>query len=535
MRPDDPRDFDEGYANTWLTYTLGLTNDNLIVQDWSKGPSGTSENPNLMKTAYYASLTQYLKGHLAESWELPDPLTEVWHIRKGVHFALNPNSAASKQVGGREVTSEDVKVSLKRIYDDCAGSWIYGSPIHPVDWQTPDKYTLIIKFNQWDSYSIVRTAFITYIVPPELVKDSAGKETQKMRDWHNSVGTGPYMLTDYVVGNAITFKKNPNYWEMDPNHPANRLPYAEEFKILLIPDRSTQLAALRSGKVDQLLGRTFEERTSLRQTSPQLLERQVHGAGSEWYLPCNVAPYNNIKVRQALSMAINRDTIANDFYHGAALYLAWPVLPENPEYIPLNQLPQDIKDILSYNPTKAKQLLAEAGYPNGFKMQLEAINTPPVPDLAALCQSMWQQVGLDVTLKIDEPAVFNSTLYGHKYTWPMYATWQGQFLEGNLDVSRTGYPNNHTLVSDPEYDKMANDLVGESSRDPTIRNQKAKDLVLYMLRTSYTIPLPTGNLFVFWQPWLKQYSGEVAMGYCHWWKPMAYAWVDQQLKKSLGK
>ena len=510
----DPRDFDEAFANSWGCWTLGLTNDPLVTVDWEVGPSGTGE-ADIMKDCYYPSFSEYIKPHLCESFEFPDPGTHIYHIRKGIHFQNKPPA------NGREMTAEDVMYSVKRLYE-MPGSWVYQAHA-PISYETPDKYTLILKFDGYNTYDIMRAASITYTVPREVVELENG---EGLRNWENACGTGPYMLTDYVIGNSLSFDRNPDYWEFDPFYPENRLPYSDYFKILIIPDMSTQLASLRTGKIDMLWPVNWEQRESLSSDNPELEQRSVNGAGSMWYLPCNVAPYDDINVRYALSMAIDRDMLINDFYHGEALKLAWVVLPENPEFTPYNDLPQNIQDILEYNPDEAKRLLAEAGYPNGFKMKLTIY--PADSDLASLCEAMWEQIGLDVELNVVEPAVFSSTLYAHEYTSPIYGTWLGQYIEGNLDYCKSEMPNNHTLVSNPEYDAMADKLL--TTPDPDERLQLATETNLYCLEKSYSIPLPSGARYVMWQPWLKRYSGECGMGYCHYWKPLAYSWVDQDLK-----
>jgi peptide/nickel transport system substrate-binding protein len=517
----DPRDFDEGFVNTWSAWTLGMTNDPLVTVDWTKGPSGTGE-ADIMKDLYYPSFTQWIKPHLVESYEMPTPGTWIYHLRKGVRFQ---NKAP---VSGREFTSADAAYSIDRMYKK-PGSWIYNAH-PPVSIETPDKYTLILKYDKYDSYDFIRSVSITYMVAKEVVETNNG---EGLRNWKNAVGTGPYVLTDYVTGNSLTMKRNPTYWEMDPFIPGNQLPYVETFKILIIPDYSTSLAALRTGKTDVQGGISWEQRQSLVQTNKDLKQRAITGAAMNVYLPNNVAPYSDKRVRDALSMAVNRDLIINDFFHGEAERLAWVVLPSNPEFTPFDKLPQNVKDILTYNPDKAKQLLKDAGVPAGFKMKL-TFNTaasPIVQDMTALLKGMWEKIGLEVTLDPKENPVFVSTLYAHKYTEPLWGGWLGQYIEGNLDVARTGMPNNHTLVSSAEYDKKAEEILG--TVDPAKRLELAKSLNLYMLEQNWMITLPSPAQWVMWQPWLKRYSGEVGMGYCHVFKQYVYAWIDRELKTQM--
>ena len=86
-----------------------------------------------------------------------------------------------------------------------------------------------------------------FIYPPEVIEEHGDAQ-----DWRNLVGTGPYMLTDWVKDSSVTYTKNPNYWGYDEKFPENRLPYLDEVKSLIIPDSSTLLAALRTGKIARM-------------------------------------------------------------------------------------------------------------------------------------------------------------------------------------------------------------------------------------------------------------------------------------------
>ena len=85
------------------------------------------------------------------------------------------------------------------------------------------------------------------IYPPEVIKEHGD-----VTDWRNLVGTGPFMLTDWTEGSSITWDKNPDYWGYDEKYPENRLPYVDRLRALTMPEPATQLAALRTGRVDYL-------------------------------------------------------------------------------------------------------------------------------------------------------------------------------------------------------------------------------------------------------------------------------------------
>ncbi len=89
--------------------------------------------------------------------------------------------------------------------------------------------------------------YLLFMYPPEVIEQYGDA-----KDWRNLVGTGPFMLTDYVEGSSITFIKNPDYWGFDEKYPENRLPYVDEVRALILNEQATRLAALRSGKIDYL-------------------------------------------------------------------------------------------------------------------------------------------------------------------------------------------------------------------------------------------------------------------------------------------
>jgi peptide/nickel transport system substrate-binding protein len=204
------------------------------------------------KSQYY--LLEYEEGLLAESWEQPDLKTVVFHIRKGIKFQDKP------PVNGRELTAYDVEYHYHRYLGLGSGftkpSPYFGGAFYFAGIQSvtaTDKYTLVFKWNQpslvWIEY-IVDPAFYNYMAAPREVIEKYGSA----QDWKNAVGTSAWILSDYVSGSSLTYTKNPNYWGYDERHPQNRLPYADQFKALIIPDTATALAALRTGKIDYIPG-----------------------------------------------------------------------------------------------------------------------------------------------------------------------------------------------------------------------------------------------------------------------------------------
>ncbi len=220
------------------------------------------------------------------------------------------------------------------------------------------------------------------------------------------MGTGPFMIYDYARSRSITYARNPNYWGYDERYPKNKLPYVDNVKVLIIPDDATALAALRSGKIDYIEGQKWQTGPALKQTNPELVQSSLLGSASTGgiQIRCDKAPFTDIRVRTALQMAIDLDTIAKTFYGGTTEGIPYgligPLLPDY--YTPYTQWPKEVLAGFTYNPEGAKKLLAEAGYPKGFKTNVTAPTNADL-DLAQIVKSYFSNIGVEMEIKTMEP------------------------------------------------------------------------------------------------------------------------------------
>ena len=137
----------------------------------------------------------------------------------------------------------------------------------------------------------------------------AVKQWGNLNDWHHAIGTGPFILTDFVSGSSATLVKNPNYWGYDERYPQNQLPYVDTLKFLIIPDNATALAAMRTGKIDVMDGMSLQDAQSMKKTNPEILQIPIPGTDATSIDPRNdKAPFNDIRVREAMQMAIDLPT-----------------------------------------------------------------------------------------------------------------------------------------------------------------------------------------------------------------------------------
>ena len=184
-----------------------------------------------------------------------------------------------------------------------------------------------------------------------------------VQDWRNAVGTGPFILLDFVPGSSLTFKKNPNYWGTDPVGPGkgNPLPYVDTYKQLVIPDLSTRLAGLRTAKIDFMSDIVLDDADSLIKANPDM-KYVTYLSNNPWVIGMrrdkSDNPLSSVKVRQALMLATDFNAFKNDLFKGQGDIDVYPVNKQVASlYQPLSEMPQAVQDLFKYNPDKAKQLL----------------------------------------------------------------------------------------------------------------------------------------------------------------------------------
>ena len=309
-----------------------------------------------------------MTGQLAESWSQPDPLTIIVNVRQGVHWHDKP------PMNGRELTAQDIEYNYHRLMGLGSGftePTQFTQALKSLSFESitaTDESTVVFKLKQphLNGLAAIIDDWIAFIYPPEVIKQY-GDAT----DWKNLVGTGPFMLTDVVEGSSKTFIKNPDYWGTDEKYPENRLPYVDEIRGLLMPEAATYLAALRSGKLDYVglgLGNigSIDQAESLERTNPEIELRPVYTVTlAASGLNANNPPFDDIRVRQAMQMAINLEEINQAYFKGYADTTPHGLIGDGGigYHIPFDQWPEQLKNVFGYDPEGAEALLDAAGYP----------------------------------------------------------------------------------------------------------------------------------------------------------------------------
>jgi peptide/nickel transport system substrate-binding protein len=372
--------------------------------------------------------------NLCTSYETPDEKTYVFHIVENATFS-----------DGTPLTSADVKFSLESYKDPAIGARSWAQTIDSVE--AVDDFT--IKVNLSQPYAPL-IGYLSWQYNPIISKDfyeaNAGDISQKV------MGSGPFLLQEFVPDQVIKFAKNPNYWQ-------SGLPYVDAMEWTILPDDQARVAALRGNEVqnadfiDHQPVESFEKDSNWKVYEVSTL---THGTT---YINCSTGPLADARVRQALSYAIDR----NEFLQGAALGFGQVTgyIPASDKTwsIPVSELPT-----YQTNVDKAKELLAEAGYGDGFDVTLR-VSSLYILDTsnAQILQQQLKPLGVNVKIEQLEWGnlldawvnsdfeMLNILLLGlpdpDGYCWGRY---------------HSTSPTNYNKISDPELDTLMDQARAET-------------------------------------------------------------------------
>lgn len=316
---------------------------------------------------------------LATSWKQLDDTTIQLKLREGVKFS-----------NGEDFDADSAKFSIEEMINAPNYKTFIGV-IAGAD--VVDKHTLNVKTKTPTGVGLLALAMGSYQFPKkyysEVGKDAFGQKP---------IGTGPYTLTDWVKDSQVTLEANPEYWGGPPN-----------IKTVIfknIPEGAARIAALEAGDVDLIVDVPLDAVERL-ESNPDLNVAKVPGLRT-YNLTLSTlpkltqSPLTDPKVRQALMYAVDADTIIDKIFAGRATRLAQQ--PLSPVYFGYNP---NLKP-LPYDPAKAKQLLAEAGYPNGFEVTFKYPAGRYVQDkeVSQAIAAQLAEVGVRTKQVVLEPGTF---------------------------------------------------------------------------------------------------------------------------------
>lgn len=413
--------------------------------------------PMIMRAAYETLVTLGDKGAditkveplLAESWEISeDGKTYTFHLRKGVKFHT-----------GNEMTAADVVFSYQRLgnlKDNPA--WLFSDHVASV--KALDDYTVQFELKEPNA------AFLAILVSPNFavvdskaVKEHGGSDaadadqTDKATDWldQNSAGTGPYILKEWKRGESVTLVRNENYWRA----PA---PF-ERIVIQEFPDDAARLQAIEAGDIDIARGldvdliKHFKESGRGQVIEGVTLDMAYLAMTTSAEVSKELA---DKRVRQAIQAAIDYDGIINDLMRGNAVQL--------PTIIPLGLLGTDATLAPKRDLEKARSLMKEAGYENGFTVKMvypadyKLVNAILAETLAVKLQADLAEIGIKLELEPRETTQWRSAYRGGELAITI-ADWTPDFLDPHGWAPAFGVPGaaaaKRVHYNNPEAGKLA--------------------------------------------------------------------------------
>lgn len=521
------RGLDDNFGSASDCHILHYVCDSLITGPWEKSPTGSNE------CSWFGnrSTVNCMGPRIAESWEFPDASTCIWYLRDDVYWQ------DKAPMNGRQFVADDVVFNIKRWFGE--GGRLASSAKWFVSIEAINDFTVkIVGDSKRSTIGVLFPTLSNYMhmLPPEVIQQYGD-----MTNWENVVGTGAFSLENYTVGSSSTLIRNPNYYMMDPLHPENRLPYIDKLVMLEMTDYSTRLAAFRTGQIDWAnLIKPDDGDAAIADFPTIKWNFDLDPTAQPIFMRTDTAPFNDVRVRRALRMAINQDAIVQGLYDGKAEGLCYPVA-NVPDYIggytPISEMPAEIKEIYTYNPTKAKQLLVDANLPDGFTTEI--LCTSAHEEILSLYIDYWAAINVKVTMNVKEASVWTSEMKSKKYNGMGIDTSSlgnpGEFVDYQILSDGSYHAENMSLVND-EY---INAQVKKIAAWDIYTNKAAQDVLiketnLYILGQVYSICPPIPKSYTLWWPWVKSYSGEFCVGHLQKYFFANNLWIDQTLKQSMG-
>ena len=451
---------------------------------------------------------------LAEKWTVSkDGTVYTFQLRKGVKFHNKP------PVNGREVTAADAKYSLERFMARSA----FKTRLEPVQSiEATDRHTLKITLKE--PYA----PFLNHLASPSFTAILAKEVEDKFKDFNQPdavIGTGPFVLKAYEKGVRLVFERNPDYY-------MKGMPYVDGVVIEITPDAATRVSLLRAGKVDfnHMWGwASPEEGKSLQKTNPELtiVPTQVIAQGMI-YFRTDQPPFNDVRVRRAISLAIDRKGWNDALIFGEGCVDSGPVPCAMKDW-KLDAAKMDAakaRALTGYDPAEAKRLLAAAGHGGG--LATPAFHwpgyAPPWRSYYDLAVDNLSKVGVNVELKPQEYGAYISTTYLGKFERMAIGpvtpfTEVDDFLYGAFYPEQ---PGNRSRVADAELSKL---LVAQRREvDPKRRKEIVDEIQRYVADKAYYVYLPTQPQYVTHQPHVKGFKHHDGYGLG---MRLLFTWIDK--------
>jgi peptide/nickel transport system substrate-binding protein len=442
-----------------------------------------------------------VEPHLAERWEALDDTTYVFHLRQGVKWHNKP------PVNGRELVAEDVKFTFDRFLTEKGNAARY--MLESVDRvEVVDRYT--VKFLLKEPFvwliNVLANPLAMWIIAPEVAQQFGD-----LKKAESAIGTGPFLLERYEPNVKTVFKRNPDYFRQGQ-------PYVDGVEWLIVNDPSAGLAMYRTGQLDAGPWHWWsvrqEDLESLKKTHPHLgYQDFISPVSHAIYMRTDTPPFSDVRVRRAISQALDRGAMIE-----AVLVKGEPTPAVGrglPEWSPhIDELGAGAR-YYQYDPKEARRLLAEAGFPKGFKTQIYTTNGlgPGLVDAVQLAQRFLKEVGIEAELKIQEYGAYMATTFAGQFEGlamgPISIAWEPDSVLYGLYAP--DQPRNSGHVNDPTITAMLK--AQRRTQDREARKKIIFDLQRYIAEQQYYVYLYSVGVTGTWQPYVKNYAPNPTFDY----------------------
>jgi len=458
-----------------------------------------------------------IEGDLAESWTQPNETTYIFKLRKGVRWQNKP------PVNGRELTADDVVYSVERFKTVTGNANAYMlSSLDKVEAQ--DKHT--VKFTLKEPY----VWFLDMLANSHAVAIIAKECVEKFGDlkkYESAVGSGPWMLDSYRPNVGYTFVRNPSYF-------VTGQPYIDRIEVAVDEDNASRMAAFIAGKYD--LGWEYQGvinrvdwvqiRDTLKQKRPRLQTAEYPNAVmTHISMRTDKAPFSDVRVRRAMSLAIHRQGIIDAVYEGVGAFNP-PVPAALKEWsVPMNQLGEGAR-WYKYDLSQARKLMAEAGYPKGFPATVDftTYGSTVLIDMAQLVLKHLKDIGIDAKLNQKEYGAYISTSFYGKFDSMTFGPQTG-FQEPDNFLYGQYYPGelkNQSHINDPVVADML--IRQRRTQDVAKRREVIYDIQRHLANQQYYVQMASAMQIAVWEAALKNYATNVSYDYGG---RLQAAWLDR--------
>ena len=392
---------------------------------------------------------------LAEKWEVIDDLTVRFYLRDGVFFS-----------NGDKLTAEDVRYSLERSTLQRGSASMFsafdGKNIAVVDDRTID---VKMKFPFAPVYNYLASSRGNILCKRAVEEIGIEQYARK------PVGTGPFVLDRWITGDSLVLKANKNYW--------GKKPAFDTLIYRVITEPANRTIELETGGVDAIYDVSNSDIPRLEE-NPKL--KVIQGPGYKFsYITMNmsIAPFNDIRVREALTISLNMPAIVKAVYRGSAKLADSLMAPTVFGYSKVGPYP--------YDPERARSLLAEAGYADGLKVTLMTNEDRNFMNIAEIAQNMWGKIGVETDIQIVEQATLLSRAAEGKVTMGITSSTP---TTGDPDHALMPWPSTYKSflrIDNPKIDEFL--AKGKSAYDPSERKKVYADALAYMWTQFNMIPV----------------------------------------------